>query len=197
MRRARRIRESAGRREFAGAVVEIVGDAGRQRQQLGALRQDAGAEPSAQAEQSLAQDVARAFGRLFRPEQTEQPLARRRPFEATKASSAASIGASGLTAPSPRRTAVAPASINAGLPPLPSDAIAVFASIGDPPQGTRQPDWSTPATTQPPTIRFLLCVQNLAPPPKLLVAFNAGPNPVDSHTESIAKLPVLLGKTDW
>ena len=53
-------------------------------------------------------------------------------------------------------------------------------------QGTRQPDWSTPATTQPPTIRFLFCVQNFGPAPNTLVAFSAGPKPPASQTASIA-----------
>src|SRR4030095_2806859 len=60
--------------------------------------------------------------------------------------------------------------------------------------GTRQPDWSTPPTKQPPVLKFLLWVQNFGPLPNRLVAVSTGPKAAASHTESIAKLPALLRK---
>lgn len=65
----------------AVAVLEIVGNAGRQRQQLGARPQNVGIEAAPQPEQALPQEIARALGGMPRPQQLEQALARGRAFD--------------------------------------------------------------------------------------------------------------------
>jgi hypothetical protein len=148
--------EAQAGEELAGAVVEIVADARRQRQQLGALGQDVGAEAATEAEQPLAQDVARAFGRLLRPEQTEQSLTRRRPFEGDEGEERrvdrcqrldGAIGAADRGAAGQHQVQCIQDCHLMRSPP----ARQPFRH-GVSTQGTRQPRWSTPATTQPPVM---------------------------------------------
>ena len=67
--------------KVAVAVVKVMRDAGREREQLAALHDDVGVEPAAQPKQPLAQDIACVLRLLLGPEQLQQALARRRTLD--------------------------------------------------------------------------------------------------------------------